>query len=651
MKKTDNRKNVYNVFFMSVLFVMLVAFIGNTVPVNAKNSTTSITMGVGQTYSITQSLSKKAKCTTSDKRVATIKNGKITAKKTGKTTIKIKDNKKTYTYKVTVSKVYLTKQSLVINKGKATTIRVKGTSSKVKWSSSKSSVATVKNGKITAKKTGTTTIKAKVSGVTLECKVKVENPSMSTTLTIAKGKSSTLAVTGTTCKVTWSAGNSKYVTVKNGKITAKKTGKATITAKVNGSTLKCKVTITNPSLNNTNATVTVGKSISLKVTGTKSKVKWSSSRPTVATVKNGKVTAKSIGKTTITATVDGVTRKCNITVSAKSSSNSNSDSGDDTQNSESTETTDSTETIKQYSLSDTSITWQFGEDAYTELDLNGTDGTESIVWKSSDTDIVKLQTNGSVAYLYYGNHGGIANVTATVGEKTYTCAVKSYYLIEDNYSQKEGTLFTFAENSSEYEESTGVDLNWIWDRTDLIQKKTTTDGTETNYLIEGSGTTVITGISEDGYTKVIMNVTTTGEYIDKKGTYDEELTNEVYELLKTENTRNTDSTSSYYAMSSDQLEFLLATADRWYNGEISNRTTLRTMVYEPYGNVDATGYYGENIYFVTEGCKTITLNDAFSAEKIANGITSYFGNEYWGRDLLYIKIHADENNVYVYLIP
>ena len=64
----------------------------------------------------------------------------------------------------------------------------------------------------------------------------------------------------------------------------------------------------------------VGKSATLKVRGTKSKVKWSSSNKSVATVSSkGKVTAKKAGNTTIKAKVGKKTLKCKIAVKESSS--------------------------------------------------------------------------------------------------------------------------------------------------------------------------------------------------------------------------------------------------------------------------------------------------------------------------------------------
>ncbi|MCI9261500.1 Ig-like domain-containing protein [uncultured Adlercreutzia sp.] len=68
-------------------------------------------------------------------------------------------------------------------------------------------------------------------------------------------------------------------------------------------------------LSKSKATVMQGKSLTLKLKGAKaSKVKWSSSKKSVATVKNGKVKTKKGGTTTITAKYKGKKYKCKVTV-------------------------------------------------------------------------------------------------------------------------------------------------------------------------------------------------------------------------------------------------------------------------------------------------------------------------------------------------
>ena len=71
-------------------------------------------------------------------------------------------------------------------------------------------------------------------------------------------------------------------------------------------------------INTTNKVIYVGSSYTLKVTGTKKTVKWSSNNKAVATVTSkGKVTAKSEGIATIKAKVGKKTYKCKVTAKYK----------------------------------------------------------------------------------------------------------------------------------------------------------------------------------------------------------------------------------------------------------------------------------------------------------------------------------------------
>lgn len=310
-----------------------------------KSKTTTLTA----TVTPSNATDKKVTWTTSNKKVATVDStGKITAVGTGTATITAKtSNGKSATCKVTVkispTSITLNKTSVTIVKGKTATIKAtvnpsNATDKKVTWTTSNKKVATVSGGKITAKGAGTATITAKTSnGKTKTCKVTVNTPPTSvklnkTSLTIGKGKTATLKATVNPTKnvtskaVTWSTSYKKIVTVKNGKITAKKVGTATITVKTaNGKTAKCKVTVKNlPSkvkLNKTKATIESDGTVTLKATVspsnvTSKKVTWTSSNKKVATVNSkGKVTAKKPGTVTITTkTVNGKTAKCKITV-------------------------------------------------------------------------------------------------------------------------------------------------------------------------------------------------------------------------------------------------------------------------------------------------------------------------------------------------
>lgn len=172
--------------------------------------------------------------------------GTVVAKKKG--TVTITANTGGYEVKTTVkvSNPKLSKTKKSIYAGKTLKLSVTGGVGSVKWKSSNTKVATVNSkGKVTAKKAGTATISATVSGVTLKCKVTVKGPELSAKKkTLIVKQTHKLTVNGTTKKVKWSSSNKNVATVSSsGKVTAKKAGTATISAKVNGKTLKCKVTV------------------------------------------------------------------------------------------------------------------------------------------------------------------------------------------------------------------------------------------------------------------------------------------------------------------------------------------------------------------------------------------------------------------------
>jgi hypothetical protein len=288
--------------------------------------------------------------------------------------------------------------------------------------------------------------------------------------------------------------------------------------------------------------------------------------------------------------------------------------------------------------------------------LNNAD-CDDVIWNTSDEKIVRVYPEGNSAVIYNNLKGGKAIVTATYKGKTYSCNVVSYSLYKTNISREEGTGFDYDESAKNMDELVntenflGVSLDWTWNRTDLVQKKTTPDGSYTHYIVEDSGTTEVTGISKDGFTKAVVTINSYGKYIDKKGTYDEKLTNEVYNLLKTEETRNTDISSSFYSMPKDQLVFLLSTADRWYNGEISDRKRVNLFRYTPFKDAMCFySMYGDREYMGGNNSKIIEIDNAKNASDVVKGINTYMESENWARPLLYIKVHTDLNKKYVYMV-
>ena len=303
-----------------------------------KLSRTSATVGKGSTLSLTATVSPASASdtsltwTSSNKKVATVdKNGKVKGIKKGTATITVKTaNGQTAECKITVSEVTLNAKSFPLQVRKSTTaleatVSARGDSVK-SWKSSNTKIATVNSkGKITAKKTGTAKITVTTkSGATATCTVKVQKAKVTTkSLTISKKKltlqtkkSTTLTLErnpiSATEKITWTSSNTKVATVNSkGKVTAKKAGTATITARTsNGKKVTCKVTVKAPkvTLKKTSANVKVGNTTAIQIKSTypaNDEVKsYKSSNKKVATVnKNGKVTGVKKGKATITVTM------------------------------------------------------------------------------------------------------------------------------------------------------------------------------------------------------------------------------------------------------------------------------------------------------------------------------------------------------------
>ncbi|MEY8515807.1 Ig-like domain-containing protein [Lachnospiraceae bacterium 29-84] len=229
---------------------------------------------------------------------------------------------------VAVTGITLNKSALTLETGKSATLTAtvapsNATNKTVTWKSSNPSIATVVNGKVTAgKKTGTATITATAGAKSASCKVTVKAARVAvksvklnkTRLTLGKGEKFTLKATvspknATNKKVTWKVSKSKAISLKNGKITAKAKGSATITATVDGKKATCKVTVKPApkkiTLNQKSKTLRKGKTFQIKTKLTKGSasntITYKSSNKKVATVSSsGKVKAVKKGTATIT---------------------------------------------------------------------------------------------------------------------------------------------------------------------------------------------------------------------------------------------------------------------------------------------------------------------------------------------------------------
>ncbi|MGN1434036.1 MAG: Ig-like domain-containing protein [Ruminococcus sp.] len=340
-----------------------------TSPTSVKITPTSLTLGAEESYTLTKSVSPSNASTSytwssSNTSVATVSNGKVTAKNSGTANITVKtSNGKTAQCKVTVkpapTSVKTNPSSVTLGVGETYTVSESTNSgsyanaANLKWSTSNSSVATVTKGSankatITAKGIGTAYIKITLyNGKTAQCKVTVKSAPTSVTTnpaSVTLGVGETYTVSESTnsgsyanaANLKWSTSNSSVATVTKGSankatITAKGVGTAYIKITLyNGKTAQCKVTVKNApssvSLSKTSLTLSKGATYTISETtnsgsyANAANLKWSSSNTSVATVTKGSgnkatITAKSKGTAYIKITLyNGKTAQCKVTV-------------------------------------------------------------------------------------------------------------------------------------------------------------------------------------------------------------------------------------------------------------------------------------------------------------------------------------------------
>ena len=310
-------------------------------------------MVIGETYLLKVSIlpedatNKTVTWSSSDKTVASVNNGRVTARKAGTATITAKTkNGKTATFKVTIKRievesVSIDKTNIVMSIGGSVTVNatVKPSDAEDKsitWSSSDNGVATVDSaGRIKGIKEGTATITAKASsGVTDSVDVTVKKVASisidkeSETICVGCSTTVTATVTNSTEKPTWKSSDTSVATVdQNGKVVGKKEGRANIIASLtNGASVTFRVIVkgavpTGLKLDKSSLNVNVGDAQKITATITPSNatdksVTWKSSNTSVATVVNGLVTGIRSGTATITArTSNGIEATCTVTVS------------------------------------------------------------------------------------------------------------------------------------------------------------------------------------------------------------------------------------------------------------------------------------------------------------------------------------------------
>ncbi|MBE6746819.1 MAG: hypothetical protein E7558_05145 [Ruminococcaceae bacterium] len=217
--------------------------------------------------------------------------------------------------------------------------------------------------------------------------------------------------------ITWKSKNKKIAKIdKNGKVTAIKPGKVTLSAKYKGETYNFSVVVKKAKFAKEKITIRVGETFKQKLKDAKGKsiattdVTWKSSNKNVVKVSDyGKVTAIKKGNATITATYKGKSYKYKVVVKST-----------------------------YINLDFNEMDLYEGASAYLKAEYKPTN--VKIKWNSNNENVAKVSSTGKVT----GIGEGTAKITAsfTIGGKTYkeSCKVNvkkvRYGSVEGNVTYK-----------------------------------------------------------------------------------------------------------------------------------------------------------------------------------------------------------------------
>ena len=396
--------------------------------------------------------------------------GKVTARKVGKATVKASAVGAMASCEVTVlspmTGIALDKSTLTLNRNAIEKLTVNflpvdTTSGRdVTWSSSAPEIADVdQQGNVVALSIGSAIITASCGEFTTSCDVTVialiEGVYLDQSeMTIDRGTDGQLTAsivpldTTEDKTVVWTSSNPEVATVDStGKVIAQKTGTASIMAQVGEHSASCAVNVValihNIDLNKAELTLDRGAADSLTVsydppdTTEDKTVTWATSNPDIATVdETGKVTGVKIGSATITAKVGTHTASCSVTVVAL---------------------------IHNISLDKTELTLDRNTGDFLTVSYDPPDTTEdkTVTWSSSDPDVVTVDSTGKVT----GVKIGTATITSTVGSHTTSCDINVVALIHS---------ISLDKNELTLDRGTDGQLTVSYDPPDTTEDKTVT---------------------------------------------------------------------------------------------------------------------------------------------------------------------------------
>ncbi len=393
----------------------------------------AINIGVGDTKSIIVNGKNpnELKYVSSNSEVATVdNNGNVTGVGQGETTITVYDlngNKGAVIVKVLDSTIKLNTDSVTLRPLEEYQFSYDvqdGTSTKgINWKSSDPDIVRVDDsGLATALKPGVAVITVYgKSGVNDSCTVTVINPNNGLTLSNNKlsldiGDTEVLKVLGdiTGKRFTWTSSNPSIVKVTDGVVKALANGQSLITVKdQKGNSAECLVVVKNNAikLSDSNLTVKVNETVSIKTSGGKAPITYESTNPMVASVDSkGNVKGLSEGVTTIKVVdANGATDICIVQVIGGNLIITNDDIN--------------LKIGETYQLNANSIS-------------SATQNDGVIIWTSSDPKVASVDKNGLVV----GTGVGTATITATNsnGDKetctiTVTDTVNNKLKLNENY--------------------------------------------------------------------------------------------------------------------------------------------------------------------------------------------------------------------------
>ena len=395
-----------------------------------------------QTYNLTASINpsnatlRDIVFESSDENVVTVNNGKIKAINVGEAliTVRTTDGKVKTTSKIkvidnviSVTNVNFKENNISLKLGSRvqlspTITPLNATNKTLSWSSNNSNIVVDKTGMVTAKAVGKSIVTAtSVNGLKATCTIDVQEETIDVKgITLSKEKQElnlgdsfelTYEINpsnATIRDVKWSSSNPSVATVNNGKIIAKGKGETVIKITTsNGKTASCKiivkVPVTSLSLSGfSTMKVKDSKTLDIQITPSDASdktLKWESSNSSVATISSsGKINAKKVGTTVITATSsNGIKASKTITVKENEI------------------------VVSKISINPNSIELKEGETASLSVILEPINATnQKVSWKSSNDGVATISSSGKLKALKKGT------TTITVKSsngKSATCKV------------------------------------------------------------------------------------------------------------------------------------------------------------------------------------------------------------------------------------